>query len=85
LDGFLADTDRSSLAYWRLGSRAGRADFLRFGATGTSWIGLFKVAFFDLIAGVSDAPTRFSAGRRGGSSFTGAAYGMVFVLLYRVN
>ena len=49
-----------------------------------AWIGLFKVAFFDL-AGVSDAPTRFSAGRRGGSSFTGAVYGMVFALLYRVN
>ena len=30
-----------------------------------AWIELFKVAFFDL-AGVSDAPTRFSAGSRGG-------------------
>jgi hypothetical protein len=48
------------------------------------WIGLFKVAFFDL-AGVSDAPTRFSAGRRRCASFSGAAYGVVFALLYRVN
>ena len=49
-----------------------------------AWIELFKVAFFDL-AGVSDAPTRFSAGSQGGSSFTGAAYCVVFALLYRVN
>jgi hypothetical protein len=43
--------------------------------------GLFTVAFFDL-AGVLDAPMRFSAGRRRGS---GAIYGVVFALLYRVN
>ena len=49
-----------------------------------AWIELFKVAFFDL-AGVSDAPTRFSAGRRRGSSFSGEYTGVVFALLYRVN
>ena len=49
-----------------------------------AWIGLFKVAFFDL-AGVSDAPTRFLAGRRRCASFSGAVYSVVFALLNRVN
>jgi len=41
-----------------------------------AWIGLFKVAFFDL-AGVSDAPTRFLAGRRRCASFSGEYTGVV--------
>ena len=49
-----------------------------------AWIGPFKVAFFDL-AGVSDAPTRFLAGRRRCASFSGAVYSVVFALLNRVN